>query len=163
MGSRPLRLGHKLPLTALIHENFSIIIEHAFARPQLRRWLPKWFSGEWKLLYQACFEISELRANRALLELATQIRLLDDAENISGYLRMTSSQLRFGKLIKMGGTEEELYLRDMTNKILHSAGFEWRFDDEEDPILVCHSKEPERWDRAEISIRALAVFCDHLV
>jgi hypothetical protein len=74
---------HNLPLTKLIHENFSVLMTYAFSQPVLNKVLNDRFLGEWKYLYKACFEISEQRANLALLELATQFRLLDSNENIS--------------------------------------------------------------------------------
>ena len=57
-------------------------------------------------LYKSCFEIPEQRANLALLELATQFRLLDNNENISNYLKQTN-RTAFGKVIKQEGTEAE--------------------------------------------------------
>jgi hypothetical protein len=68
---------NNLPLTKLIHENFSVIMTYAFSMPKLFKWVNR-FEGEWKYLHKACFEISEQRANIALLEFATQLRLLDN-------------------------------------------------------------------------------------
>ena len=69
----------------------------------------------------------------------------------------------FGKLFKKDGTKEELYFRDMTNKIMHSSGIEWNFSNADSPIVVCHSDDPERWMRAEIKISRLAAFCGNII
>src|SRR5205807_4827729 len=137
--------------TGLIHENLSIVITFAFSRSVLTEWVGTRFEGEWKYLRKFCFDISEARANRAILEFATQLRILDDKEALSEYLRETKHQSNFGKVIKPDGTEGALYLRDLTNKILHSSGIDWNVTDRDNPMLICHSADPSRWQRAEVS------------
>jgi hypothetical protein len=88
---------------------------------------------------------------------------LDNEKDLSGYFKKTDTDWRFGKVVKGDGTEEELYLRDLTNKILHSSGIEWQLVDQERPVLVCHSDDPSRWARAEISISAVAALCGRLM
>ena len=58
-----------LPLTRLIHENLSVLMNFAFARAPLEALVAK-FQGEWKYLRKALFDISESRAEKACLELA---------------------------------------------------------------------------------------------
>jgi hypothetical protein len=150
--------SHKLPFTSLLHDNFSVIMTFAFSRPVLVKCLNDRFKGEWKYLWKACYEISEQRANRALLELALQLRLIDDKENLSSYFKQTNRQ-PLGRIIKKEGVDEELHFRDLTNRILHSSGIEWSFDDPDNPVLICHSDEPERWVKAEIPLLNLAALC----
>ena len=149
---------HNLPLTKLIHENFSVIMSFAFSTPVLSKWLHDHFAGEWKYLDKVCFEISEQRANLALLQLATQLRLLDDHHKLTDWFKGTKRP-PFGKVIKQDGTEDDLHFRDMTNKIMHSSAIEWKFSDPDQPIIICHSDNPEHWIRAEIRISALVALC----
>jgi hypothetical protein len=153
---------HHLPLTKLIHENFSVIMAYAFSTPVLSKWVRENFRGEWKYLHKALFEIPVERANFALLEFATQFRLLDDRHKISDYFKQTKYP-PFGKVTKQDGTEEPLYFRDMTNKIMHSSAIEWELSDPDNPIIICHSPDPPRWLRVEIQISHLAFYCGGLM
>jgi hypothetical protein len=155
--------SHKLPFTTLLHENFSVIMTFAFSRPVLVKYLNEHFHGTWNYLWKACYEIPEQRANRALLELALQLRLIDDKEKLSAYFKEEQPLRPFGKILKQGGTEADLHFRDVTNKILHSSGIEWGFDHPDNPIIICHSDEPHQWVRAEIQIRRLAALCGMLM
>ena len=150
--------SHKLPFTTLLHDNFSVIITFAFSRPALVKCLNDRFKGEWKYLWKASYEIPEQRANRALLELALQLRLIDDKEKLSPYFKATN-QHSLGTITKQDNEAEELHFRDLTNKILHSSGIEWGFDDPDNPVIICHSDEPEHWVRAEIPVLQLAALC----
>ena len=120
------------------------------------------FLGNWKYLDKALFEISEQRAAKACIELATFMRLLDDREQVSDYLR-TQKAPSLGRVVKQGQPDEELYLRDLTNKIVHASNFEWDFSDLEAPKLICVSQKPERWGRAEINVVTLAAICGQLM
>src|SRR5260370_6543132 len=126
-----IAIAHQRPVTALIQENFSIIMTFAFARTTLSNWLNNKFKGEWKYLWMACYELPETRANRALLEFATQLRLLDDEERLSDYLKQVDSA-PFGRVFKDKDIEEDLFLRDMTNKIIHCSRIEWETSQPED-------------------------------
>jgi hypothetical protein len=68
-----------------------------------------------------------------------------------------------GRVMKLGGAEEPLYLRDLTNKIAHASSFDWDFSAAGNPKLVCQSDQPERWVRAEVRLVALADFCGRLM
>src|SRR5262249_2970490 len=111
--------SHNLPFTALLHENLSVVMTFAFSRPALEKFLNKRFAGPWKYLWKACYVIPEERANRALLELALQLRLIDDKEEVGDYFRQTG-RAPLGKVVKHDAPEEDLHFRDLTNKILHS-------------------------------------------
>jgi len=39
-----------LPLTRLIHQNFSVIMGYSFSQPVLAKWVDDRFTGEWKYL-----------------------------------------------------------------------------------------------------------------
>jgi hypothetical protein len=153
---------HHLQLTRLIHQNFSIIMAYAFSTPVLSKWVDKHFTGEWKYLSKALFEMPVTRANLALLELATQLRLLDDHEKLSDYYKEAESG-PLGKVATQDGTNEPLYFRDMTNKVVHSSAIEWKLSDPDNPIVICHSPDPPRWLRAEIRLRRLAFYCGGLM
>lgn len=149
---------HHLQLTRLIHQNFSVIMAYAFSTPVLSKWVSKRFKGEWKHFNKTLFEMPVVRANLALLELATQLRLLDDHEHLSDYYK-EAEYGSLGKVIKQEGTEEPLYFRDMTNKVVHSSTIEWKLSDPDNPIVICHSPDPPRWLRAEIQLSRLAHYC----
>jgi hypothetical protein len=150
------------PVTHLIHENLSILVTFAFSRTPLQALRNEKLGGEWKYLDRALFTVSEQRAERACLELATFIRLLDDDENIADHLRQTGGN-SFGRVIKQNQPDEQLYLRDLTNKIIHAHHLEWDFSMSEAPKLVCVSRQPDRWLKAEVDLVALAAFCGQLM
>jgi hypothetical protein len=151
-----------LPLTQLIHENLSIVVNFCFSRGPIERLFESKFVGEWKFLHKGLFEVSERRAQRACLELAMFLRLLDDEEDLSGNLKR-SSNASFGKLHVDGNPEKNLGLRDVANKIIHAERLQWDFSDEESPLLVCYSDNPKFWSKAEIDIVALAGYCGNLM
>lgn len=151
-----------LPLTRLIHENLSILMTFCFSRKPLTELVEEKFKGEWKYLRKGLFDVSEQRAERACVELAMFIRLLDDEEDLSGYLRQMGT-LSFGKLVKEGEREEQLGFRDVCNKIIHASQLYWNLSGPGRPILVCESRERRRWLRAEIDVVSLAAFCGNLM
>jgi hypothetical protein len=151
-----------LPLSRLIHENLSIIVDFCFSRPGVDEML-KSFLGEWKYLHKTVYEVSEARAEKAALELALFLRMLDDREGLSEYLRQTDSNIRYGSLHMRGGGEKQLKMRDVANKIIHASHFEWAFSDPKEPRLICHAPKQEKWTRAEIQIVAVAAICGQLM
>ena len=106
-----------LPMTHLVHENLSVIMAFAFSRKPLERFMER-FAGEWKYLPKALFEIADQKAEKACLELALFLRLVDDEQGISGYYRQTGDR-NFGRLILKNGQVDNLQLRDVCNKIIH--------------------------------------------
>lgn len=154
---------YQLPLTRIIHANLAIVMTFAFSRQPLQQLVSGKFKGEWSYLSKAVFEIPEENAVRAMLELASLLRLLDEGEQLGDYLRQTQSAADFGRVFKDGQPDEPLYLRDMTNKIVHAQRLEWDFMESSDPKLVCVSQDPTRWDKAEVRIIALAAFCGMLM
>jgi len=146
---------HKTPeITRLIHENFWIVTSFAFSRPVITKIVDQNFKGEWKYLNKSIHEMSEVRADRALLEMATQLRVLDDAQNLSDYFKKTGKEA-LGTVVQAGGTVTDLHFRDMTNKIIHAAYFEWVFIDPENPKIICRPYDPGRWVSAEIDLLAV--------
>jgi hypothetical protein len=135
----------------------------AYSRQSLARLLDEKFRGEWKYLRKALFEVSEQRAVKACIELATYLRVLDDEQDLSGYQRKTKAKGDLGRVIKEGQPDEPLFLRDMTNKIVHAAALHWDFTAENSPRLICIGRNPDRWERAEIDIVALAAHCGMLM
>lgn len=118
------------------------------------------FEGEWKFLYKTIYERAEVRADRALLEMATQLRVLDDAEKLSEYFSQVKPR-PLGTVVQGDGTMTDLHFRDLTNKIMHAAVFKWRLTEE--PSVVCYPHDPGRWQSAEIKIIALMAFVGQLM
>lgn len=46
-----------LPMTRIVHENFSVIVAYAFSRKPLEHHMER-FVGEWKYLRKALFDIA---------------------------------------------------------------------------------------------------------
>jgi hypothetical protein len=126
---------------------------HAFSQPSLGQFLDQRFRGEWKYLRKSLHERADVRADRALLEMATQLRILDDLEGLSKGIEKDQC---FGVFSRGDGSVDKLNLRTMTNKIIHASRFEWDFSDQNDPKVICHPTEADRWQRAEISLFAVA-------
>jgi hypothetical protein len=145
---------HKTPgITRLIHENFWIVLSFAFAQPVVGRLMEQRFKGEWKYLRKSVYENAEQRADRALLEMTTQLRVLDDAEGLNEYFRQVQ-RAPLGIVVQGNGATTELHFRDMTNKLMHGTHYEWRLGGD-DPKIIIHSNQPERWRSAEIGVEAL--------
>jgi len=154
---------HKTPeITTLIHANFWLVISFAFVQPRLGEVLETRFRGEWKYLRNSFYELAEIRADRALLEMATQLRVLDDSEGISEYLKQTKGPC-LGKVTQGDGTVTDLFLRDMTNKVMHAAAFEWDFSERDAPKVNCIPHDKERWKKAEVDLIVLAGFVGMLM
>jgi hypothetical protein len=161
MTRAPAKSSFSLPFTRLVHENLSIVMTFAFSRRPLEELVQDKFLGEWKYLRKMLFEISTERAEKAAIELAVFLRLLDDEEDISGFL--ATSGRGFGTLVDKSGKRKPLKFRDVANKIIHASGLEWDFSLENQPILVCHSRDKEKWSRAEISVVALSAMAGNII
>jgi hypothetical protein len=137
-------------ITRLIHENLSIVVMFAFGERPAKYALQKHFKGEWKFLHQMIYQISEQRADRALLEMATQLRILDNSDQLAGNIKSS-----FGNVTQGDWTVTELYFRDMTNKIIHGSEFKWDSKEEYSPRIVVTSDDEKRWRHAQIEVQAL--------
>jgi hypothetical protein len=155
-------VNFSLPLTTLIHQNLSLVMDFCFSRRSIDELLETKFQGEWEYLRKALLSMSEQRANKAVLELALYMRLLDDRDEISAYLNKTSDW-SFGRLIVQGKPDQTLKMRDVANKIIHASALEWDLSKAESPILVCVSQRKEMWLRAEVDVVILAAFCGGLM
>lgn len=157
-------MGHfSLPLTRLIHENLSIVMSFVYSRKPLSNLMDAKFRGEWKYLNKALFEVSAERADKACLELALFLRILDDEARISDYHTPTRGIPSFGRLILKDGSEKVLKLREVANKVIHSSKLDWEFEKFPEPTLICQSRDTEKWVRAEIDIVAVAAVCGMLM
>jgi len=116
--------------------------------------------GEFKFLDKTINRIGPEHAIRAFIELAAYLRLLDDSLNrqLSGVF----ARQKFGRIAKKDGSEEPLFLRDLTNKIVHAKEWKWDTSAPNEPKLICLSNDPDRWLAAEVDINAFAVFCGGL-
>jgi hypothetical protein len=145
---------HTPEITRLIHDNLWIVISFAFGRPTIARILNANFVGEWKYLNKTIYERAEIRADRALLEMATQLRVLDDAETLSAHFAQAKHP-PLGWVIQGDDSKTHLHFRDLTNKIMHAEKFEWQFLDPDNPTVICHSNDRARWISAEINLIAM--------
>lgn len=141
---------HKL---ALIAENASIVLTFAHSRSSFGA-LHERFAGEWKGLDKILFEVPELRADRALLELAYLLRNLDNTEGISANVNFP-----LGTLHMKDASTGELSLRDMTNKVIHASRFDWVLENPNELAIKCTGEETERWEFALIQIDRVAAAC----
>jgi hypothetical protein len=57
----------------------------------LERYMER-FAGEWKYLRKALFDMAEEKAEKACLELALFLRLVDDEHDIAGYFKHTGKR-----------------------------------------------------------------------
>lgn len=140
----------------LIHEKFSEVMAYAFSRHSLGELLSN-FTGDWKYLRKSLDELSEIRADRVLFEMATQLRTLDDAQDINSAMKRHS----FGTVTRTDGKVEDLTIREVTNKIIHAESFEWDFSDPKSPTVICRATQAQQagrwsWVKAEIKMDKLA-------
>jgi hypothetical protein len=149
----------------LVHENLSVLMSFVYSRKPLSEMVEGKFVGEWKYLNKVLFEIPEAHAEKACLELALFLRILDDEEKLSEYHRSTQNVPDCGRLIMKDGVEKVLTFREAGNKIIHASRLEWDLGNE--PHLICHARpeDAERWGwvRARVSVVALAAVCGQLI
>ena len=148
-----------IPLTRLVHENLSVVMCFAYSRKPLSEMMDDKFRGEWKYLNKALFEVSSERAEKACLELALFLRMLDDESKISDYHVATKNVPDCGRLIMKDGSEKMLTFREVANKVIHSSRLEWELVKHPEPRLICHTSDQEKWVRAEVDIVAVAAVC----
>jgi hypothetical protein len=146
----------------MVHENLSLIMSFAYSRLALAELVQRKFRGSWEYLNKALFEISAERAEKACLELALFLRMVDDEEELSAYYAKVNKVPNCGKLIMKDGTEKLLPFREAANKVIHASRLEWKFSKNEDPVLICHTRDEEKWLRAEVEVVALAAVCGTL-
>ncbi len=138
-------------------ENFATVLMFAFGRDAIGAVINEKFKGEWKYLNKLVYEVSERRADRALLEMTVQLRALDDLNDLNGdYKELKMPSL--GKVVQEDGSITELYFRDMTNKIMHAGGFSWELADAKSPKIVCLSNNGTRWKEAHINLVTLMMY-----
>ena len=159
IASQPITSRFSLPLTRLVHENLSIVMCFAYSRKPLSDMVEGNFGGDWKYLNKALFDISEERAEKACLELALFLRMLDDEQKISNYHTATRKVPNCGKVIMKNGSEKVLTFREVANKVIHSCRLEWEFAKYPYPWLICHKGDGQNWLRAEVDLVALAAVC----
>lgn len=131
----------------------------AYSRKALNELVERKFFGDWKYLHKALFDVSVQRSEKACLELALVLRILDDEWNVTEYETRSGNPHDCGKLILKDGTEKALPFREVANKVIHASGLAWEFHKAPDPLLICHSRDEEKWLRAEVNIVSLAAVC----
>jgi hypothetical protein len=135
----------------------------AYSRKPLSEMIESKFRGELKYLNKALFDISAERAEKACLELALFLRMVDDEEKVSEYHAATKNVPNCGRLIMKDGSEKPLPFREVANKIIHSTRLVWEVLASPDPTLICHTRDKEQWLRAEVNIVAVAAVCGGLM
>jgi hypothetical protein len=143
-------------------ENFGTVLMFAFGQPAVGSVINEKFKGEWKYLDKLVYELSEQRADRALLELAVQLRALDDINDLNASFQQQQMP-PLGKVVQGDASETPLYFRDMTNKIMHAGGFSWELADVKDPTIVCLSNDGPRWKEAHIKLPMLMMYLGGLM
>ena len=143
-------------------ENFGTVLMFAFGQPAAARGINERFQGEWKFLNKVVYEVSERRGDRALLEMAVQLRALDDLNDLNGSFQQ-QEMAPLGTVVQGDGSKTDLYFRDMTNKIMHAGGFSWELADVKAPIIVCLSNDGTRWKEAHISLVTVMTYLGGLV
>jgi len=88
--------------------------------------------------------------------------MLDDEEKISDYHAQTNVP-DCGRLILKDNSVKGLTFREVANKVIHCSRLEWSFPEKAEPILICHTREEEKWLRAEVNIVAVAAVCGQLM
>lgn len=141
-------------LTRNAQENFGTVLMFAFGQPAALRAINDNFKGQWKFLDKLVHEVSERRADRALLEMAVQLRALDDLNDLNASYQQQQMPA-LGKVVQGDNSETDLYFRDMTNKIMHASGFSWELADLKAPKIVCLSNDGTRWKEAHIKLVTL--------
>jgi len=153
-----------LPLTSLIHDSLATVMCFCLSRKRTDQMLEHTFQGEWKYLRKVVLERAEQQATKAMLELALFLRILDDKED---YSIREWKEMDCGNLFKRDGTISDLSPRQIANKIIHAESYSWKEEDQNGivlgPILVCHGRASEKWEKAEIEIFAVAALCGQLI
>jgi hypothetical protein len=151
------RVHNPYELVRNAQENFATVLMFAFGQPAIGAVINEQFKGEWKFLNKLVYEVSERRADRALLEMAVQLRALDDLNDLnSSYQQQKMPSL--GTVVQDDGSKTELYFRDMTNKIMHAGGFSWELANVKEPTVVCLSGDGTRWKEAQIKLVTLMMY-----
>lgn len=135
-----------------IEDNFSFVLSYAFSDNGIRAAGQDRYQGQRDHFTRLALKTPERRADRALLEMAAQMRALDDLSDINGRFK-DQERGAIGHVVNGDGAREDLYFRDMTNKIMHANGFSWELARPEDPVIVCLAGG--RWKEAHIHIIAL--------
>jgi hypothetical protein len=152
---------YPIQLTRLVHENLSIVMSFAYSRSPLIELMQNQFVGDWKYLGKAIFDIGEEKANRAIIELALLLRILDDEQKITDYHKQTSNNWSCGNLILENDEIKDLSPRDFSNKIIHAKTFIWDYSADKPARLICFSRDDDKrnWKSAEVNLVNLAAFC----
>lgn len=151
-------------LTSLIHDSLATVMCFCLSREKTGQMLENTFQGEWKYLRKVVLERAEQQATKAMIELALFLRILDDNENFS---KREWKETDCGHLFKRDGTISGISPRQITNKIIHAKSYSWNKKSQSGivlgPILICHGRDNENWEKAEIEIFSVAAICGQLI
>jgi hypothetical protein len=142
-----------------VQENFATVLLFAFGRDGVIAAINEKVRGDRQYLEKLVHQVSERRADRALMEMAVQLRALDDLNHLNDDYR-NRNMPSLGKVVQGDGSDTELYFRDMTNKIIHAGGFSWELADAKAPVIVCLSND--RWKEAHIDLVTLMTYLGDL-
>lgn len=150
--------GNHPELRRLIHDNLWVVISFAFAQPRIQKIMSARIKGSWPPLEKTVSEVAELRADRALIEMATQLRVLDDTHKIAEWQKNRPNPWPLGEVTQIGGKIEPLWFRDFTNKVLHAEKYEWNLSKEDDPRITIYPHDGLRWVSAEVNVVGMMMF-----
>jgi hypothetical protein len=149
-------LGPKI--TTIILENLGIVMTYAFSVIALDKYYNEEFEGTSKAIEQACFDLPEQGATRALVELAVLFRALDDTRQLAKSIKGD-----FGLLVGNNErTEGPLSVREAMNKIIHAEAIFWNCPDNVPTVVCCASASQASrfgWSRAIIPVEKIALAC----
>jgi hypothetical protein len=91
------RVHNPYELVRNAQENFATVLMFAFGQPAIGAVINEQFKGEWKFLNKLVYEVSERRADRALLEMAVQLRALDDLNDLNSSYQQQKKPARYSR------------------------------------------------------------------
>jgi hypothetical protein len=151
-----------LPIASLVRDNASVLMTFVYSRRHLEDLVKNRYVGEWGLIRETLLNLPQVRAERACLELALLLRYLDDEKALSAFAKEHANYC-FGFLYRAGAAySEPIFLRDVSNKIIHARSLSWEFQKEDRPLLVAHPRDSEKWQRAEIDVLNVVSVCGNL-
>lgn len=151
-----------IPIASLVRDNASVLMTFVYSRRPLENLVENRYVGDWGLLRETLLDLPQARAERASLELALLLRYLDDENALSAFAKEHANYC-FGFLFREGSNDSEpIFLRDVSNKIIHARSLSWEFNSEDRPTLVAYPRDQEKWKRAEIDILNVVSVCGNL-
>jgi hypothetical protein len=155
------RMHNPFELTRNVQANFGTVLMFAFGRDPIGVAINEKAEGERQYSNKLIYDVAEKRADRALLEMAVQLRALDELNELNDAYRQRKMPA-LGTVVQGDGSTTDLFFRDMTNKIIHASGFSWELADAKAPKIVCLSNDGIRWKEAHTDLVTLMTYLGSL-